>query len=134
MLGLSRTARMVLTATQAGRCSLPMSPCSTSPGLRIQRPPHTAKTDTATPNKGKADAHGGNMHPHTGKKRNLTTLTQMLSIKVLIYFNVQNTTRIMFSLIFLNLFSASKACLITAHNSKENNPQLKRKTNSKSRY
>ncbi|XP_029556503.1 protein XNDC1N [Salmo trutta] len=114
---LSRTARMVLTASQAARRSLPLPSTSLSPShtsssgtqnTATSTPP-TAKPDatthipnqgkpgahTATPNKGKPVGNMGNIHPHT----------------------------------------ASIACLRTVRSSKENTSQrhLKRKPNSKSR-
>ncbi|XP_014052496.2 LOW QUALITY PROTEIN: short transient receptor potential channel 2 [Salmo salar] len=116
---LSRTARMVLTASQAARRSLPLplpstslSPSHTSSSgtqnTATSTPP-TAKPDatthipnqgkpgahTATPNKGKPVGNMGNIHPHT----------------------------------------ASMACLSTVRSSKENTSQRhqKRKPNSKSR-
>uniref|UniRef100_A0A8C7UA62 Xrcc1 N-terminal domain containing 1 n=1 Tax=Oncorhynchus mykiss TaxID=8022 RepID=A0A8C7UA62_ONCMY len=84
---LSRTARMVLTASQAARRSLPLPSTSLSPShtsssgtqnTAISSPP-TAKPDATThiPNQGKPGAHThnkgkpvgnmGNIHPHTGK-------------------------------------------------------------------
>uniref|UniRef100_A0A4W5NCP2 Xrcc1 N-terminal domain containing 1 n=1 Tax=Hucho hucho TaxID=62062 RepID=A0A4W5NCP2_9TELE len=114
---LSRTARMVLTASQAARRSLPLPSTSLSPShtsssgtqnTATSTPP-TAMPDTTThiPNQGKPGAHTatpnkgnpvgnmGNIHPHT----------------------------------------ASMACLSTVRSSKENTSQrhLKRKPNSKSR-
>ncbi|CDQ73876.1 unnamed protein product [Oncorhynchus mykiss] len=82
---LSRTARMVLTASQAARRSLPLPSTSLSPShtsssgtqnTAISSPP-TAKPDATThiPNQGKPGAHThnkgkpvgnmGNIHPHT---------------------------------------------------------------------
>nr|XP_029526798.1 DNA repair protein XRCC1-like isoform X1 [Oncorhynchus nerka] len=114
---LSRTARMVLTASQAARRSLSLPSTSLSPShtsssgtqnTETSSPP-TAKPDatthipnqgkpgahTATHNKGKPVGNMGNIHPHT----------------------------------------ASMACLSTVRSSKENTSQrqLKRKPNSKSR-
>ncbi|CAB1316351.1 unnamed protein product [Coregonus sp. 'balchen'] len=113
---LSRTARMVLTASQAARRSLPLPSTSLSPsrtsssGSQNTTTPPTVNADAATPtpnqgkpgahpatpNKGKPLGNTGNIHPHT----------------------------------------ASMACLSTARSSKENTSQrqLKRKPNSKSRY
>ncbi|KAK6317079.1 hypothetical protein J4Q44_G00124790 [Coregonus suidteri] len=112
---LSRTARMVLTASQAARRSLPLPSTSLSPsrtsssGTQNTATPPTVNADAATPtpnqgkpgahpatpNKGKPLGNTGNIHPHT----------------------------------------ASMACLSTARSSKENTcqRQLKRKPNSKSR-
>ncbi|XP_034149348.1 DNA repair protein XRCC1-like [Esox lucius] len=78
-VGLSRTARMVLTASQAARCSLPSASLShsgiSSSGTQNTTAPTlpTAKPDTAAPKKGKSLGNTGNIHPHTASMACLST-------------------------------------------------------------
>ncbi|KAJ7996009.1 hypothetical protein DPEC_G00232630 [Dallia pectoralis] len=85
-VGMSRTSRMVLTASQVPRRPLPstsLSDCSASSTstqntiLPTAKPdtatPNKAKPDTATPNKVKSLGNTGDLHPHTASMACLST-------------------------------------------------------------